>query len=371
MSKSKKQDQVFDSSNFWARKNWFLSSTVNYVCGNVMVTEGTYKPPQPQANGLPSKPSGWILIFGKIGEERPTESEAEMMKKLTEDTRLPSGLAISVNKWSDFVRAFARYYMHKESKSQAEVSLFFGFDGKDFAKDYKFEDVHGKQVEVNPQRNHDLVRRSMQRAAMIEKVLAKLPKPGLDDQSDDKYGKIEDIDIEALLVPTSSTGKKKKNDPKDDKSDQRKKKKKKEDDDDSTDDDDDDDDGMDEGEEGEEKDQGSDEGEEGEEGAASDGSATDEVAKADTKGNTLKKKKKPVAVVKPVKKPKVNEVRKVETQRMASQLLISLFSSRQKRSRKSNRLLLCNSSFENNRFGWSFLVCDVTVYSINDVFIFQ
>lgn len=198
--KMQPQQSTFDPSYFWKRENWYLSNTVNYVCGNVLITEGTYKSPQP-VNGQPSKPSGWILIFSKIGEDRATDPEASGSRKLTEDKRLPPGHAISIAKWPDFVRAFARFFMVKESKCLAEICQMFDLEKRDFAKDKKFEDWDGKQVENNPKRNNELVLYSIDKADAIREVLAELPRPGIID--DDKFDQVSDDD-EFLLNKNAS-----------------------------------------------------------------------------------------------------------------------------------------------------------------------
>ena len=173
----------FDSSEFWYRKHWYLSNTIKFRSGSILVTEGQYHNPQAptHSNGKQPKPSSWILIFTKLDDPNQPLSSSQ---RITGETRLPTGLAISADRWKDFKRAFGRYFMHKESRCQKEVNQYLMLNPSDYQEDRLFEDCDGAYVIKSPIRDSGLLEHSKQRANLIEKAIAQLPAYGMENDDD-------------------------------------------------------------------------------------------------------------------------------------------------------------------------------------------
>lgn len=178
MPSKKQTGPGFDPSEFWKRKHWYISNAIKFRSGPILVTEGQYTSPQTHtSNGKPSKPSTWILIFTKLDD---TNQPLSASQRIDNDTRLPTGIAISGEKWRDFKRAFGRYFMHKESRCQQEVNQFLMLSPTDYQDDKLFEDCDGAFVLKSPLRDPGLLERSKQRAGLIEKALSELPAYGME-----------------------------------------------------------------------------------------------------------------------------------------------------------------------------------------------
>lgn len=102
----------------------------------------------------------------------------------TKETRLPTGHAIAAEKWKDLKRAFARFFMFKESRHQNEINQFFQLTPTDFQNDKVFEDTDGRQVFTGPIRDPGLLRESRKRAELIMEALKDLPAYGMEDTED-------------------------------------------------------------------------------------------------------------------------------------------------------------------------------------------
>ena len=142
-----------------------------------MVTEGRYQNPQPFTLKTGSRGSQWILIFSRLDDT----DELNSTQKISSDTRLPAGHAIPAEKWKDFMRAFARYFMFKESRHQNEINQMFMLGESDYRGDKLFEDCDGKQVISTPVRDKGLLEHSELRASLIAEALKKLPAYGMED----------------------------------------------------------------------------------------------------------------------------------------------------------------------------------------------
>ena len=115
-------------------------------------------------------------------------------QKITSDTKLPAGHAVSVEKWKDFKRAFARYFMYKESRCQNEINQFFMLSRSDFQEDKLFEDCDGKQVMQQPIRDPGLLNHSKRRAILIEDALKHLPAYGMENDDEEEDRRMADDD---------------------------------------------------------------------------------------------------------------------------------------------------------------------------------
>ena len=175
---------TFDPSEFWKRKHWYISNAIKFRSGPILVTEGQYNNPlaQTSSNGKRPKNSVWILIFTKLDD---TNQPLSASQRIDSDTRLPTGIAISGDKWRDLKRAFGRFFMHKESRCQQEVNQFLMLSPTDYQDDKIFEDCDGASVMRSPIRDPGLLERSKQRAVLIEKALAQLPAYGMEHDDED------------------------------------------------------------------------------------------------------------------------------------------------------------------------------------------
>jgi hypothetical protein len=182
----------YSSEGFWLKRNWYLSSAIRLRAGGMMVTEGAYRS-QSSSDfySQPPKVSNFILVFSKLDQQLANPAQQN-----SPDARLPNGLAIRVDQWSDLKKAFARYYMYRESKSQQEINLMFGFDSSDFSNDRPIQDITQWNKE-SLQRDPALVAYSKQRASVMAKALKQIPAHGMEDNLDDDNDEDEDSDCVA------------------------------------------------------------------------------------------------------------------------------------------------------------------------------
>lgn len=174
----------------------------------MMITQGSYAPEKATKSGYPKPPpaSEWILIFTKLDDATDPKGLTSG-KGIGQETRLPPGHAFPASKWRDFARAFGRFFMHKESRSQAEVDQFFMQTPADYQNDKTFEDCDRKRVVKAPLRDLGLVTRSQQRAILIKSALKNMPAHAMldDDRPAQRNDDPSDQDDDDMLGDETST----------------------------------------------------------------------------------------------------------------------------------------------------------------------
>lgn len=195
--KSNKQHENKVSNNsdigFWLRKHWYLSSAIKLKSGGMMITEGTFQTHDPTSHfkPVPPKNSNFILIFSKLDQYPPANQSSG------QEARLPNGLAIKIDQWNDFKKAFARYFMMKESKSQHEINLMFGLTETSFANDKVITDITQWNKD-SLQRDSGLVLHSKNRASAMARAIKSIPPYGMVDAIDGENDDEDDDDESEL-----------------------------------------------------------------------------------------------------------------------------------------------------------------------------
>lgn len=136
--------------------------------------------------------------------------QQESNRTVTDETKLPHGLAMSQNNWRSFCLAFARIYSLMESKSADETKQFFGIAEEEWDGDGTYSDNGNLHTDILA--DPDLLEASWQKANLIarsmereekKKMKAKTPKPTVQKRTSGgikvaaKKGKTNDIYTES------------------------------------------------------------------------------------------------------------------------------------------------------------------------------
>ena len=200
------------TKDFWFRRNWTLSNAIKKRAGNFVVTEARFKSKTSNKFGFEARNNDYVLIFNKLSKELDL---CDPNKTVEIDTKLPSGMCIKTGReWEDFVRAFARYYMLKTSRSAKECELFFGFKIDD-SRDQSFTsmDMTGGGM-TSPKIDRAMLEYSEYRAAAMEEAINSMvsyeefldlveeePKPGSSkDDDDNDEVKLDDEEGEVEML---------------------------------------------------------------------------------------------------------------------------------------------------------------------------
>lgn len=174
-----------EPAQFWLRKNWILSKVVRWTAGNIIITEGKYKNPKSK-EGTP--PSTFILIFSKMQDDG-----YDPALTLSQDTRLPQGLAIGAQHWEDFKRAFGRYLMFKDSRCKDEIDQFFSFTSADYKTDKLWYDIDRADRSNSPMCDDEKLEYSQKKANKIAEALADFPAFGAVDERMSESGSVRSV----------------------------------------------------------------------------------------------------------------------------------------------------------------------------------
>lgn len=133
----------------------------------------------------------YLLIFDKMKEILDQDRST-----VTDETKLPHGLAFPYSNWKSFVLAFARIYSLVESKSPDETLQFFGIKDDEWDGTGTFSDNGNLHTDILA--DPDLLEISWQKANTISKALEKEKKKKSDQKTRGKtFGikKPDDQDI--------------------------------------------------------------------------------------------------------------------------------------------------------------------------------
>lgn len=190
---SESKNSNYSPAEFWLKKNWWLSDSIKQRAGNFLITSAYYAGGGGQfAAKLP-----FILILHKLDQQTQNHP-------LRADDRLPPGIAIKPNQFDDFKRAFLRFMMMHESKSQEEINLMYGQRASDFKNDLEIQGIT-QWSKQGLQRIPGLVAYSQLKALEIVNAFKQIPlQKGIDvaddiiaadfaDNAEPVFSKIADI----------------------------------------------------------------------------------------------------------------------------------------------------------------------------------